>query len=111
MLNDRQIVRNKQIGQAKLFLEVFKDVENLGLDRNIQQGLSSLVGGETRLESDVLDGTVPPFQPYSGQKQDTVPRGFLKKTHESDSVGTKNNALLDRLSQHIGWSSLGQPPP
>ena len=36
MPNRRQVMRNEQVGQSPLLLQLLEQVEDLGLDRNIQ---------------------------------------------------------------------------
>ena len=38
VFNDRQIVRNEQIGQAPFLLQFFKQVDNLRLNGNVECG-------------------------------------------------------------------------
>ncbi len=36
MLDDTQIMGDKQIGQSEFFLQIFQQVDNLGLNGNVQ---------------------------------------------------------------------------
>ena len=43
VLHDAEIMRNKKVGQAKAFTKLQQQVDNLGLDRDVQ-GTHRLVG-------------------------------------------------------------------
>ena len=45
MSDDRQVVRNEQVGEPKLFLKILEEVDDLGLDVDVQ-GRHWLVGNE-----------------------------------------------------------------
>ena len=48
MLHHGQIVGDKQIGDAELLLQIVEQVENLGLDRNIERAYRLVADDEFR---------------------------------------------------------------
>src|SRR4026208_2325203 len=50
VLNHRKIMSNKEIRQVKLFLQFLKQVNHLGLDRNIQRRDWFITNNEGRLQ-------------------------------------------------------------
>ena len=45
MFDDTQIMRNEEVSQAEFFLQVFEEIDDLGLDREIE-GRDRLVGND-----------------------------------------------------------------
>ena len=52
VLNDAQIVSDKQIGQVELPLQVLQEVENLRLDRHVERRHGLVTDNKPRIEHD-----------------------------------------------------------
>ena len=50
MLHDAQVVRDEQVGQAELLLQVLQQVDDLGLDGDVQRGYSLVADHQLRAQ-------------------------------------------------------------
>ena len=50
--NDGEVVRDEEIGEAELALEVFEQVENLRLDRDVERRYGFVADNELRTEGE-----------------------------------------------------------
>ena len=51
MLDNRQVMRNEDIGQLVFFLQIHHQIQNLGLNGNIQSGNRFIAYNELRFQS------------------------------------------------------------
>jgi hypothetical protein len=52
MLNNQEVVSNKEIGELQFALKLFEGIENLSLDRNVEGGDRFIANNEFRIEGE-----------------------------------------------------------